>query len=200
MKATVTDIKGERRAVLKRAFEAELHGQISGRRPTAPGKLLWLSVEYVCSFSGETDSLSLRDAADVLSAAELGVSSAALMTPEEILSVFPTDKVYYRPSDGMRDYFSAQEELAAFPAQRVLGSQRTADELLDAAYSRRLILFTVVRISLISRVMRLRGEPGVLERFFGEELRTPEKLIPAVPEKKKSRFSVTDGGGEEDGV
>ncbi|SHI13704.1 hypothetical protein SAMN02745823_02721 [Sporobacter termitidis DSM 10068] len=86
------------------------------------------------------------------------------LTPLELMTVFPVDKVYDGNKWGTKDYFYTMAELRKIGMGEVIGYDRVFELLWDYA-NHELREFLVRYMSLMSAMRRTEGRLGVAEEF-----------------------------------
>lgn len=86
-----------------------------------------------------------------------------ILTPVEIMQMFPIPKEYDGEKYQVKDYFSTIEEVKKYPQDKPIGSKIT--EFLMEYYNHDVVEFEVLKLCTISDIRRMEGKKGVFEEF-----------------------------------
>lgn len=93
--------------------------------------------------------------------------SMANMTPRQMLSAFPLDKVYYGERLQCKDYFTSMEMVNTFPLDEPIGEDNI-DSFLWEYNSFHVREFVIVELMLLDDMRHQRGERSMLEEWCAE--------------------------------
>lgn len=93
--------------------------------------------------------------------------SMANMTPRQMLSAFPLDKVYYGESLQCKDYFTSMEMVNTLPLDEPIGEDNI-DSFLWEYNSFHVREFVLVELMLLDDMRQQRGERSMLEEWCAE--------------------------------
>lgn len=86
-----------------------------------------------------------------------------LLTPRELMQVFPPKKDYDGDKWQCKDYYSTLQAMREHGLNKLIG--RELDTLLWDYMNNDLMNFVCGELSLISAIRRLEGKPGIMEKF-----------------------------------
>lgn len=89
----------------------------------------------------------------------------SLLTPAELVTVFPIRKTFSGEQTQSKDYFSTMAKLQEHGMNNAIGD--AVEALLWGYVNIDTEIFTLRRMELVDQLRRADGKPGMIEEFFG---------------------------------
>lgn len=89
-----------------------------------------------------------------------------LLTPAELIRIFPPIKDFHGHKYGCKDYFYTMNALRKHGLNKPIGDQ--IDHILWDYVNMHINRFVVAEMGMLSDIRRLEGQPGILEEFAAE--------------------------------
>ena len=89
----------------------------------------------------------------------------ALLTPAELVTVFPVTKTFDGERTQSKDYFFAMAKLQEHGMGNAIGE--AVENMLWDYLNSDIEYFTICRMGLVDQLRREEGKPGMIEEFFG---------------------------------
>lgn len=97
----------------------------------------------------------------------------SMLTPRELMQMFPVDKRYDGKRWEEKDYFFTMEKLRVLDWDKPVGEQADAFELLIDYQNMDIDLLVVEVMMSMSLLRQFQGQPGIMEEFMQENGVTP---------------------------
>lgn len=90
-----------------------------------------------------------------------------MLTPAELVTVFPVSKTFSGELTQSKDYFSTMAKLKKNGIDSIIGE--SVENLLWDYVNTDIEFFTIRRMGLVDQLRREEGKPGMIEEFFGHK-------------------------------
>lgn len=113
----------------------------------------------------------------------------AILTPNELINVFPIPKEYDGEKWETKDYYSAMEVIGKLEMDKPMG-ETVLEDVLWASMNSDLFSYQSARFSIVDDLRRLRGGKGMMEEFL------EEKGVPSYTVNQEVGYMVNRQTGE----
>ena len=115
-----------------------------------------------------------------------------MMTPNQVIRLFPPRKEYDGEKYGCKDWYTVMDAVKKFGPDKVLGDK--AMEFLAETNNLWLQIFCIAGFHVVDDLRRMNGQQGMLEDFFQMSGMKPSSVLHMVEGEKGQKIFV-DGDG-----
>ncbi len=147
---------------MRRIYDNHLEELLKGDTETII-KLVYLSVRYINHYKYPNDVITKADVISYLAAIESARMFMKKLSPNQLVNLFPIDKVYDGEKYCCKDYFYTMNALKEYDADQPIGEK--LDDLLWDYENHSINEFMVNYLSTVSKLRQMNGEKGLLEEW-----------------------------------
>lgn len=137
-------------------------------------KYLFLAVRLICNGKNQRKEVStLEEAEEWMHYLFSTMDLFSMLTPLELMQMFPVTKEYDGAKWQTKDYFYTMKELEKLDFNSPIGQQADVFEVLTDYQNHDIDHFVVEVMMAMSTVRKFQGQPGIMEEFLADQGVTP---------------------------
>ena len=133
---------------------------------------IYYGVKYVITMP-EAQQITMDDAMLKFGMIDVVIKLISLITPAELIQIFPVTKRYDGDRYETKDYFSTMQELTKIGLNEIIGEK--VEELLWDYQNFDIMRLSISQLSVVDDIRRFNGQKGIIEDFFGIPTYTQHK-------------------------
>jgi len=133
---------------------------------------IYYGVKYVITMP-ESQQITMDDAMLKFGMINVVIKLISLITPAELIQIFPVTKRYDGDRYETKDYFSTMQELTKIGLNEIIGEK--VEELLWDYQNFDIMRLSISQLSVVDDIRRFNGQKGIIEDFFGIPTYTQHK-------------------------